>query len=343
MSLLLRNNIHICKMQININLKKSLLIACVLFCSYIGFAQSEFVVQSSGKGLYINHVVSAKENFYSIGRIYSISPKDIAAFNSLDMSNGLSVGQAVQIPLNSTNFTQSTQKGQPVYYVVGDKEGLYRVSVNNNKVSLDNLRKWNGLSGDAISTGQKLIVGYINAEATEATPTNTAVAPKPEPVAQKQEQAAPTNQQEKAVVKSEPHIDRPIENVVQKPAPAPAPKPVAVSSNGAVVSGAGYFKNQFDLQTKKYPVSKDETVTSGIFKTTSGWQDGKYYALMDAIEPGTIIRITNPVNGKAIFAKVLGEMSGIRQNSGLSVRISNAAASVLEVSETEKFIVKVNY
>jgi hypothetical protein len=44
-----------------------------------------------------------------------------------------------------------------------------------------------------------------------------------------------------------------------------------------------------------------------------------------------------------VFAKVLGEMTGIRQNQGLEVRISNAAASALNISETDKFIVKVNY
>ena len=43
------------------------------------------------------------------------------------------------------------------------------------------------------------------------------------------------------------------------------------------------------------------------------------------------------------YAKVLGEMSGIRQNQGYDVRISNAAASALNVSETDKFIVRVNY
>ena len=64
---------------------------------------------------------------------------------------------------------------------------------------------------------------------------------------------------------------------------------------------------------------------------------------MDNVEPGTIVRITNPDNNKAIFAKVLGEMSGLRQNQGLEVRISNAAASALNVSDTDKFIVKVSY
>jgi hypothetical protein len=83
--------------------------------------------------------------------------------------------------------------------------------------------------------------------------------------------------------------------------------------------------------------------TAGIFKTASGWQDAKYYALMDRVEPGTIVRITNPTNNKAVYAKVLGEMSGIRQNAGYNIRMSNAAASALQISDTEKFIVRVNY
>ena len=64
---------------------------------------------------------------------------------------------------------------------------------------------------------------------------------------------------------------------------------------------------------------------------------------MDGVEPGTIVRVINPSNSKAVYAKVLGAMSGISQNKGLDVRISNAAANVLNISDTEKFIVKVNY
>ena len=64
---------------------------------------------------------------------------------------------------------------------------------------------------------------------------------------------------------------------------------------------------------------------------------------MDGVDPGTIIRVVNPSNSKAVYAKVLGGMSGIRQNAGYDVRISNAAANVLELSDTDKFIVRVNY
>ena len=36
---------------------------------------------------YLNHAIGAKENFYSIGRMYNISPKEIAPFNNLQLEN----------------------------------------------------------------------------------------------------------------------------------------------------------------------------------------------------------------------------------------------------------------
>jgi hypothetical protein len=107
--------------------------------------------------------------------------------------------------------------------------------------------------------------------------------------------------------------------------------------------GAGYFKNNFFQQVKTVPVTKDQTVTSSIFKTQSGWQDGKYYLLINGVEPGTIVKITNPSNSKTVYAKVLYAMDKIRENQGVDIRISDAAASSLAVSETDKFILKVNY
>jgi len=64
---------------------------------------------------------------------------------------------------------------------------------------------------------------------------------------------------------------------------------------------------------------------------------------MDGVQPGTIIKVSNPSNNKIIYAKVLGEMAGIRQNEGFDIRISSAAASALQITEQDKFIVKVNY
>jgi len=311
---------------------KKLILSLFLFFTISAFAQQELLIQSNDKGFYIIHSVQPKENFYSLGRLYSLSPKDIAAYNSLDMNNGLNVGQQVMIPLTSANFTQTTTANFPVYYKVGEKEGLYRVSLKNNNVLMATLRKYNNLSSDAISVGQKLIVGYIKssengAVVAAATPAATSTSPKTEPEAPREE----PRKSEPVVVKETPK-ETPV-----KQAPPATTQTAVRDANG------GYFKADFEQQSKVKSANKDETATASIFKTASGWQDTKYYALMDGVEPGTIVRVVNPSNNKAIYAKVLGGMSGIRQNAGLDVRISNAAASVLDITDTEKFVVRVNY
>jgi LysM repeat protein len=149
---------------------KKLFLFSFLFIAFIqiSFSQgSDLLIKSSDKGLYLDHKVTAKENFYSIGRLYNAPPKEIAAFNALDMTKGLSLGQTIRIPL-AANFSQTVNKGTPVYYKVGDKESLVKVSNANNKVSLENLRRWNKLNNDNVSAGNKLIVGYIVSGQTPA-------------------------------------------------------------------------------------------------------------------------------------------------------------------------------
>ena len=316
-------------------MKKSLLACLVTLCTLVGSAQSDLVVRQSDKGLYLTHTVSAKENFYSIGRLYNVSPKEIASSNNLDMNQGLSVGQALNIPLQASNFNQTVNTGTPVYYVVGEKEGLYRVSLKNNNVLMANLRKWNNLTSDNLTTGQRLIVGYITSN--ELAASAPAPSPKKEqPVIEEKPKPQVQPEQTETVKRAEPEPAKPIQtsNTTNTTRPQQA---VVRDGNG------GYFKSQFEQQSRSGGSNKDMTANGSIFKTASGWQDAKYYALIDGVEPGTIVQVVNPSNNKAIYAKVLGAMSGISQNKGLDIRISNAAANVLEISDTEKFVVRVNY
>ncbi|MGE5521680.1 MAG: LysM peptidoglycan-binding domain-containing protein [Candidatus Dadabacteria bacterium] len=319
-------------------MKKSILLAIISFCFFFGFAQEPLIAEHSPRGLYLNHTVSPKETFYSVGRMYNVPAKEIAAFNGLDMAAGLVIGKVIHIPLTTANFSQQVSTGQPVYYVVGAKEGLYRVSLNSNKVLMASLRKWNNLASDKLETGQKLIVGFMTSPsqvATKKVEQPVAVEPKKEVVVENKPEG-PITLEEKPVTKKE-KTEEPKQETAFKTVSNPVQPSYTNDGNG------GYFKKQFDLQVKDQPASKDEQVTTGIFKTASGWQDAKYYALMDNVEPGTIIRIINPNNNKAIYAKVLDKMSGIRQNLGYDLRISNAAANALQINDTEKFFVRVNY
>ena len=79
-------------------------------------AQSDLVVHSEGGKLFLNHTVAPKENFYSIGRLYNITPKEIAPFNGLSLNSGLEINQEIKIPLLSGNFAQQgTAAGDEVF------------------------------------------------------------------------------------------------------------------------------------------------------------------------------------------------------------------------------------
>lgn len=328
-------------MQPNLVSMRKFLFSFLFLTIVVQFAEAQkgdLLLKSSDKGLYLDHKVVAKESFYSIGRLYNVHPRHIASFNKLDMNKGLQIDQKIRIPLSDTNFTQTGNKGTPVYFKADDDMGLMKVSKENGGVLLADLRGWNGISDDKIKKGSKLIVGFLQSkEMPSVTITRKIV--KDEPVVEEkpQEKIAPPVEETKPPVKvdEKPEVKIVKTDMTEKPMPKVEMK--------EPLDGEGYFKYHFEQQIKKTPISKDATVTAGIFKTTSGWQDGKYYLLIDGVAPGTIIKVINPTTNSAIYAKVLGEMSGIRQNEGLNIRISNAAASVLGITDQEKFIVRIAY
>ena len=334
-------------------MKKLMTFILPLFLCISVFSQ-DLVVKSGSKGLYLEHKVAPKEGLFPIGRMYNVHPRHIANFNGLDFNKGLAIGQLINIPLTDTNFKQTVNKGVPVYYTVTEKESLANISVKS-KTQIANLRAWNDIKVDNLSAGTKLIVGFLISNELQdrvvtITPKTLVVEESVSNVKKAEEQkklTEPVVNKEAEVKKEEPKKAEPEEKkdppVVVKEEPKKT-QPAEVKKSEVITDdGTGYFKNYFYQQVKTSPLTKDQTVTSSVFKTTSGWQDGKYYLLINGVEPGTIVKITNPSNSKTVFAKVLYAMDKIRQNQGVDIRISDAAASTLAVSETDKFILKVNY
>jgi LysM repeat protein len=335
----------------------------------------------SGADLYLNHTVAAKENFYSIGRLYNISPKDMAPYNNLTLEKGVSIGQAIKIPLKAGNFLQADnavgadEVAVPVFHTVAAKQTLYNISTTYNKVSIANLKAWNKLPADAVSPEQNIIVGWLKVKkeqsslaqmmAPEAdnpayqTPPVVVKEPAPEPVAEASVKAPKAP--EKPVVET-PKPTKPIVKVEEK---KPEPKPVLKKEevvaapvtkpakavepiNTTTIYGedepsvakdfkGGFFKGMFDGQA-----GFAEEGSAGVFKSTSGWEDGKYYCLHNKAEKNTIVKITNKTTGKFIYARVLDVMPDLKQNKNLVARISNSAASILG-ADANNFDCKIEY
>ncbi|HJU45825.1 MAG TPA: LysM domain-containing protein [Chitinophagaceae bacterium] len=269
-----------------------------ILASHVIYAQSgDLMVQGSGQDMHLVHIVAPKENWYSIGRIYNISPKEIAPFNHLTIDNPLSIGQQLNIPLTAANYTKGAAKA-------GDESliALYQSKA-----------------------GGKATAGYLKVKTALsplANKANSAVAAK--------EVVAPP-----VAAKKDPVVARP-EPVKEDVKIVPAkPEPVAGTTVSAASFKGGSFKSQYE------PSGKSSSGAAGVFKSTSGWQDGRYYALINNVPVGTIVKITNAASGKSVYAKVLGNLADMKENAGLTARVSDAAAS--ELDGEGRFDVDVKY
>jgi LysM repeat protein len=339
---------------------KRLLILIICLPVFALAQNKPLAIEGAAPDFYVNHTVAPKENLYSLGRMYNISPKEIAPFNKLDIEKGLNLNQSVKVPLTAANFVQENNTAAdevlvPVYHTVKDKEGLFKISSSFNKVPVEKLKQWNNLKSEAVSSGAKLIVGYLKvkkdlsplssmAKTVVAAPKDNAVKTPPvkeipKPVVSNETLPVVKNPEKEKAPEVKPKetenvkvIEKPVveEKPVKKDPPVVVEKPAA--NRLAKNFNGGYFKTEYEKQSRNNS-TKNETGSAAIFKSTSGWEDGKYYCLHNTAAPGTIVKVTNTATGKSIFAKVLDLIPDISQNNGLLIRLSNAAGAELGAGE----------
>lgn len=285
----------------------------------------------------VRYKVAAKENWYSVGRTFNLRPADIASANGLGIDKPLNIGQSLTIPLTADNFAQSgkplaDEAFVPVYHVVQAGEGLYRIGQSYNKVGSAGIKQLNNLTSDAVQPGRRLVIGYLRVKKGQSKLASAGVAPPaslptsgqgsdkpavPPPLAER-------NQPSAAPVATKPEQARPMAATVPT-----TPRP---SETASTTAGPGYFAGLFEEQSRSgQPAELRGTAAS--FKSTSGWNDGKYYALMNGVDAGTIVKVTDPSGGRSIYVKVLGDLPPIRENEALQARLSNAAMAQLGLPE----------
>ena len=216
------------------------LLVSLLNC-FVLHAQTDFIVQGTTPDLHLVHTVSAKQTWYSIGRLYNLTPKELTAYNQVPLEKPLAIGQQIKVPLRTVNFSQDGSKALdetfvPVYHIIQEKEWLYRISVNHNKVPVESLEKWNNITKDDAKAGLPLIVGYLKVKFNtdlaksggQKPPAGIPALPANEPV--KQEGAVlktDTNRSAEIITKKEPEAvkepTRPAIEPIKKEESVPPP------------------------------------------------------------------------------------------------------------------------
>ena len=314
------------------------------------------------------HTVGPKESIFSIGRMYDVHPRELAEFNNISFETGVKIGQVLNIPkvkkmtplaksetpvantveqkttpkveekpiakveVKKATTSAETKGSSPIYHKVEKKQTLYQISKLFPSATIDNIKKWNNLTSDGLSEGMELIVGYSNNSAKTTTPQKATTT-----------ETKPIEETKKTVVAKTSVPEKKVETITEKQVEkveVPIVKSTSAITSSAKDFNGGFFKSLFNDKNKNS--NELETGNAGIFKSTSGWEDGKYYCLHNTAPAGTIIKITHPVNQKIIYAKVLDVIPDLTQNKGLVIRLSNSAAEALGTTD-EQFVVSIAY
>jgi LysM repeat protein len=315
-------------------MKKYCLFILAFLIGLTALAQQKLLIKGKGNSMYIEHKVGEKESLSSVGRMYGITASQLARFNGKSPSSLLSNGSTIKVPLKLQDI-QSSSNGTSLYHVVGKGDNLFKIAQTYNKVPLTLVKKWNKLSNNAVKNGQQIIVGYlkINDEQVAASktvlPDNNMPGKNTEMLTVPEKSVTPVTE---PVKKAEIKTETP-NTVVDTKKDAIAPASQQGPDEGFFASL--YMKNDLTLVQKSFSGS------ASTFKTISGWTDRKYYVLINDITPGTIVRITAS-NDKSICARVLGPLPETKGAEGLLLRMSNSAASVLDMKD-QQFTVTLTY
>lgn len=275
------------------------------------------------------HVVASGETLSAIAKEYKTTVGDIMRLNGMNAKSQLQIGKSIKIPAEGMHVVSSVNpeaaktsaleaKYKGATHTVEAGESLYKIS-RKYDLPVDSLVKWNGIIDNVIKTGQVLQLSNTPGKASvtiEKETTQTTGDEKPNVSAAINEITAP-NKNETVKVSSDTLIST-----------------TSIPNGGAFVNLFGA-----DVEGKSL---KLVTGQSGLFQSQSGWKNGKYYMQMNGVTPGTVVKLI--YNGTVVYAKVLWNLSDVKDNSGLQFRISDAAAAVLGVdAKTKKFNLTVNY
>ncbi len=342
------------------------------FFTLSAIAQDRLVVSGTGTNLYVAKIMTGPQSLLSVSDQYNVPLSVLAKLNGLTINFELRKGDELKIPLIRDNFYQRNIIGkfQPVYHVFKAGETLVKLAIKYNNIHIDSLRHWNNLPDEIVVDSKPLAIGFIsNKKAQFATAAYQAIAYDTLPNPNVLDAAKFGAKELKGELKPKP-VPVPMPPAILPVTAANNPPSKELANKSQTTNTVGFINKkpllvsptlvQTEGDFSYRPRSNDEgffahtyyqrvkdrayqaiTGDASIFKTISGWNDRKFYVLINEIIPGTIVRITSS-NKKSICAKVLGPLPETKGASGLVIRMSNAAAAALGV-EDQRFIVSITY
>ena len=107
----------------------------------------------------ITHIIEKGENLDRIAKRYNISARTLQTYNNIRNVKRLQIGQALKVPLPSSNVLAKTQEKRMLTYQVKRGDSLSKIA-STFGVSVNQLKKWNNVKGSRIYPGSRIKVWY---------------------------------------------------------------------------------------------------------------------------------------------------------------------------------------
>jgi LysM repeat protein len=352
----------------------------LFFCFFLlKFNQSNALSEAlpdSGKYKWIKgekfllHTVQPKETWNSISQRYNLRISELMNAN-LGVID-LKIGQVLNIPaagkLEASNKKEKEvpQISNPlptnknvIEYVVKAGETLFSISKRFGS-TVDEVKKWNHLPNNTVQLGQKLIVGYITPpekpepkkeikpEPATATVNDKLVEKKSDKVLQEKTAAADGTGADEVVIANKGKV----EGLPEKARPE---KPLDVTPADSRELKAINPENKPDVDDNPtrsmIPVGKGvggKTIVQVSESGVCSWindaevNQNKYYGLHRSAPIGTIVKVTNKMNDRYVFVKIVGVLPDTGENEKSIIKISQAAVSKIGALDAH-FQVELSY
>ncbi|HQU99701.1 MAG: LysM peptidoglycan-binding domain-containing protein [Bacteroidia bacterium] len=269
----------------------------------------------------VYHKVKKGETLSAIAKKYQVQASQIAALNNLkksqvNINQKLLIKKAELTAVSTATVAPVTQvvpasniqanTTQTYEHVVKKGETLYGIA-RTYQVDPKEISRLNNLQNNGIKTGQILVLKKPESfdTATIKTRTNETKIDAPKSAA----------------------VETAVDQIVNEPAPA---KPTADAITVIDKTPSG--------KDVKQAIENGE----GAWVNDADLNPNKYFALHPSAPIGTIVKVTNKMNGKYVFVKVIGKLPGTGDNENLIIKVSKAAADRMGILD-QKFQCELNY
>jgi len=305
---------------------------------------------------FIIHQIDPKETLYSISRRYNVPITAILEANPA-ADGGLATGQLLKVPYVSKGIRAQALPGGDRIHTVVPKETLYSIS-RLYDVSVEDIKLWNNLKDNALSTGQQLTIKRKSTVTTENTKiTETKSLTGVHTVAAKEslysigrlygisvQQLKEWNGIEGSELKigqtlfvSQPMYGKDTEVKTNQNQVTEVKEPVNIQRQESKPL------QESTITISEKVIGSDEVKEGGLAELIEGTEGNrKYLALHRTAKVGTILKVRNELNNREVFVRVAGPLPNTGINTNVVIKISKSAYDRLGAID-QRFRVEVTY